>query len=296
MNGALNIDRLTDLLQSLHQITHLIMSLYDAQGTEIYACQSRSPFCELVRQLPQGRERCLACDQRTISSLTQPYVPLRYRCHAGLIDSIIPIAESGRLIATILVGQILDDSPLDVQWADTKRRCFWYPDEARLKEAFDRLPRLSEQQTRACHDIINACVSDIRLKELLKAGEQTDAQKLELYISQHYDQPLSIESLSQALAVSRSKLYLLASDIQPGLSIGALITRERVAAAKRLLGDPDLSVRDVAEKVGIPDYNYFTKVFKKSTDTTPSQYRKQHQPAQALPGQAAPPPKKPATK
>lgn len=274
MNSALNIARLTDLLESLHQITHLIISLYNTQGAEMYVCQARSPFCELIRRLPQGRQRCIACDQRTIDALAPPYAPVQYRCHAGLIDAVIPIVESGRLIATILVGQILDDTPLEKQWADTQRRCAWYPDETLLKEAFYRLPRLSEKQTRACHDIINACVSDIRLEELMRASARTDAQRLELYISEHYAQPLTLASLSQALAVSKSKLYLLAAEIQPGLTVGALLMRKRIAAARQLLSISGMTVRDVAERVGIPDYNYFTKVFKKAVHMTPSQFKR----------------------
>lgn len=274
MNSTLNIARLTDLLQSLHQITHLTISLYDTQGTEIYVCQARSPFCELIRRLPQGRQRCIACDQRTVDALAPPYAPVKYRCHAGLIDSVIPVVDNGRLIATILVGQILDDTPLEKQWADTRRRCAWYPDEALLREAFHRLPRLSEKQTRACYDIINACVSDIRLEELMRASAQSDAQRLERYISEHYAQPLTLTSLSQTLTVSKSKLYLLAAEIQPGLTIGGLITEKRIAAAKQLLSASDVTVRDVAERVGIPDYNYFAKVFKKAVHMTPSQFKR----------------------
>jgi transcriptional regulator GlxA family with amidase domain len=46
----------------------------------------------------------------------------------------------------------------------------------------------------------------------------------------------------------------------------------RVAEAKRLLKDSGLGVKQVAERVGIPDPYYFSRVFKKVTGWRPSAY------------------------
>jgi AraC-like DNA-binding protein len=108
----------------------------------------------------------------------------------------------------------------------------------------------------------------------MKANAQTEAEKLELFISENYAQPLTLNFISKTLSMSKSKLYLLAAQIEPGMTICGMIKRRRIAAAKQLLTRPDATVRDVAEKVGIPDYNYFTKVFKTATLMTPSQYHK----------------------
>lgn len=35
-----------------------------------------------------------------------------------------------------------------------------------------------------------------------------------------------------------------------------------------------MTVREISSYVGIPDWNYFTKVFRKEKGCTPSQYRK----------------------
>lgn len=275
MKYTLNVARLADLLKNVHEITRLQISLHDMSGAELYSAKSRSGFCDLMCSLPQGYGRCLACDRHAASSFTPPYAPVQYRCHAGLIDTAIPITEGGQVIATILFGQILDDTPLETQWADTRARCAWHPDQVSLQEAFGRIPRLSGKQIRALYEIINACVSEIRLERLMKANTQSDAEKLELYISENYAQPLTLASISRAMSMSKSKLYLLAAQMEPGLTVLGMVTQRRIAAARQLLGQPDLHVRDVAERVGIPDYNYFAKVFKRAAHMTPSQYQKQ---------------------
>ena len=48
----------------------------------------------------------------------------------------------------------------------------------------------------------------------------------------------------------------------------------RIRNAKELLLSTNEQVGEIARKVGIPDYNYFTKIFRKMTGQTPTQYRK----------------------
>ena len=49
----------------------------------------------------------------------------------------------------------------------------------------------------------------------------------------------------------------------------------RVEKSKKLLEDPTLSLLDVALEVGFTNQNYYTIVFKKITNQTPSAYRKE---------------------
>jgi len=57
------------------------------------------------------------------------------------------------------------------------------------------------------------------------------------------------------------------------MTVGKLITQKRIEAAKKKLIESDMPIREISEIVGIPDFNYFTKVFKRATGSTPSEYR-----------------------
>lgn len=52
------------------------------------------------------------------------------------------------------------------------------------------------------------------------------------------------------------------------------ITKKRVEHAILLLNSTDLAISDIANRCGIPDLQYFSKVFKKQIGHTPSGYRK----------------------
>ena len=48
-------------------------------------------------------------------------------------------------------------------------------------------------------------------------------------------------------------------------------------AAKKLLAETHLSVSIVASKVGYDNFSHFSKMFKKMTEVTPQEYRKDRQ-------------------
>ena len=96
----------------------------------------------------------------------------------------------------------------------------------------------------------------------------------EMYIDEHYMEKLSLKNISEALGIGTTKLCSLAKKLSPDGSITKLISIRRVEAAKTLLLKENLSIAEIAEKVGFSDYNYFTKIFKKIMDCTPSEYRK----------------------
>ena len=53
----------------------------------------------------------------------------------------------------------------------------------------------------------------------------------------------------------------------------AYLTQIRMGAAKKLLAQPTVNVKDIGEAVGYSDSNYFAKVFKRYTGFTPTEYR-----------------------
>lgn len=57
------------------------------------------------------------------------------------------------------------------------------------------------------------------------------------------------------------------------VNFSAYLNRYRVEKAKKLILDSRLSLKDVGTAVGYSDANYFTRVFKRLTGQTPSEYR-----------------------
>lgn len=90
-----------------------------------------------------------------------------------------------------------------------------------------------------------------------------------------YAEPINIELLANAFFISVSHLQHLFK-AQTGITIVDYVNKTRIDNSRTLLRNTDLHISAISEKVGIFDYNYFSRMFKKYVGVTPTQYRKQH--------------------
>ena len=95
------------------------------------------------------------------------------------------------------------------------------------------------------------------------------------YIERQYAEDLSIQQIADELNVSINHLTA-AFRKETGVTPGTYIRQIRMKQAVRLLVSTDLSIQDISNAVGVPDANYFIKLFKKEYSLTPTQYRKFH--------------------
>ncbi|MCI9119999.1 MAG: helix-turn-helix domain-containing protein [Oscillibacter sp.] len=275
MNIRFDEERLRKLIANLNILTGLPANILDPEGRDINLFRGHPPFCRMLNDLPEGHARCVACDMCKIRHYTAEKGFQFYRCHAGICEAIMPLFDKKRPLAYLAFGCYLDESPREEQWAQTMATLDWYPgDLAALRDAFFQFRQYSEREVRAYAETLEALSSYIQLKGMILQTEQSDLQKLELHLEQHYMEKLSLESISQQLHIGRTKLCALAKELSGGRTLSWLITQRRINAAKRLLLQSGMPISAVGEAVGISDYNYFSKVFRTVTGMTPSAYRK----------------------
>lgn len=93
------------------------------------------------------------------------------------------------------------------------------------------------------------------------------------YISTHLNQPIKLQDIAGAVYLSPSHLSRTFKSLT-GQSIVDFVQDQRLAKAEELFAATDLSVTEVAGRVGFRDAAYFTTCFKNSRGVSPGQYRK----------------------
>lgn len=94
------------------------------------------------------------------------------------------------------------------------------------------------------------------------------------YIEENYANPnFSVKNVAEFVKIDRTYLYRLFKD-ETGLSVIDYINRHRISQAESMLSDQSLAIKDVAYSVGFSDQMYFSKVFKKHTGKTPTEYKR----------------------
>lgn len=96
------------------------------------------------------------------------------------------------------------------------------------------------------------------------------AQKL---LIENIDTPPSIATLSKNLYISEQKLAIGFKKLY-GQTIGQYILEQKLVQSAKLLTTTDLSIKEIALKVGYVNASNFSKAFKRKYQKNPLQYRK----------------------
>jgi two-component system, response regulator YesN len=122
--------------------------------------------------------------------------------------------------------------------------------------------------------ITKKIVSEMNHTLNLQRTDQTGLliEKICGYINENYWKEIRLEEMAHMVNYSSHyfskmfKLYKKQTFID-------YVTSVRVAKAKKLLSDSQLTIREVGSLVGYEDQNYFTRVFKRIENMTPSEYK-----------------------
>ena len=70
-------------------------------------------------------------------------------------------------------------------------------------------------------------------------------------------------------------IYIIQFYINQNTFLPGFIIRKRIEHAVYLLSSTDMQIQNIAQYCGIPDVNYFTKIFKKVMNKTPSEFKEE---------------------
>jgi ligand-binding sensor protein len=267
--------RMRNLLQSFFMLAKVRVGFFDPEGNEILAFPpERADYCTLIRSSPRGDEACRRCDRDAIRKAGRHNGPYIYRCHAGLTEGLAPISSEKGRIAYLMIGQVRQsENRNDRPWEEIGRGlgdlC---SDMEGLKSAYSRVTVIKTEEIRACADILQALANYVWLDNYIRIQNEPLSVRVKAYIADNVSSDLSLVGLARQFGVGKTTLCsAVKRDYQ--LTVNQLIRSVRVERAEQLLQSGQRSIAQIAEAVGIDDYNYFSKVFREETGLAPSVFR-----------------------
>ncbi len=119
-------------------------------------------------------------------------------------------------------------------------------------------------------------------RECLQSKEHSDQislkkialmQRIMRYISLHYREPLTLETISRAMGYSAFYLSHVFSSYT-GMAVMTYLQQVRMRSAQHMMSEEALSISEIAENCGYRNPSSFTAAFRKYYGKTPSEYRK----------------------
>ena len=116
-----------------------------------------------------------------------------------------------------------------------------------------------------------------RLDSYLKKSRQTsqyseNTKRAIKYIEKNYCLRVTLSDIAKAISVNSSYLSRLFKN-DTGINIMDYLIKIRIEKSAWLMREGNLTLKNIADQVGIPNYNHFFKLFKKYYNVTPGEYK-----------------------
>jgi AraC-like DNA-binding protein len=122
--------------------------------------------------------------------------------------------------------------------------------------------------------LLNALIKYIKSNEGTGNNMPAWVKELKEMIQDHIDTKVTLKELSKDLDINPSYLSREFSKHFDNLSFGDYMRKQRIERAIELMHDPAYSLTDIGYLTGFSDQSHFTRIFKKHTGASPSEYRK----------------------
>ena len=275
MISTFDLEKLKALLKDFYDITKIRITIFDDQYREIVSFPEQIvPICSFIRENPKAASACRDCDRRACERAAATRRTFVYRCHAGLTEAVAPVLAGNLVVAYLLFGHQFLYSSQYAGWEEVRKACTPYGlDEARLRDLVMELPIRPKEYIVSASHILQAVASYLCMDRLITLHDQELLVQIDDYISHHFTEPLDVPFLCDHFHIGKTRLYDLARR-NYGKGIAAHIRTLRIEHAKKLLQENrSLGIREIAERCGFTDYNYFITVFKKEVGQPPRKFR-----------------------
>lgn len=260
-----------DLYTELH---HIRISLFSPDGNLIYPDAVNRPNCEhcrLLRDTLGMDSKCRQLDREMMQVSFERKDLITYTCHAGMREVTAPILVNEELAGYVMLGQFRSETaPLNSP----------YSNDWKAMQGSDELQQAYEQTAIFPEAKIETMLSMFRhLLEFIVGGQlihHKDYDLIEPVIDQiqmHPEQELQLEEASKLVGRSASTVSRVFKKVT-GRSFKQYQVNHRLSlAADQLKAKPNSPVAEIAMAVGYDDALYFSRVFRKEFNCSPSEYR-----------------------
>ena len=262
-----NEERLKRIIEDIYILTGISIAVLDTEHNSITTTMQKQEYCLLLQKTGEEAKLCYECDQKILQKCTSSKKLERHICRAGLYDCAMPIIKYDTIIAYVIMGQIRSSgSPVVSDYTpDADVRTI-----EKLRELYTQTSFLSEKQLSGLYDLL----PHILFNDAIEIIYDPLANKIIEFINENLHRKISINELCTNFHISKNFLYEIFRN-NLNNTVTGYINDQRIRRAKELLKQTKHPAFQIAEKVGVDNYTYFCKLFKKTTGTSPADYRRQ---------------------
>ena len=186
------------------------------------------------------------------------------------IDAILSFAAGGipNDIKSVKAFLMISISAIATHFLLKKEK--WSKVIMRLTMRIENMAKIDDMKE-LCYWFEMTILNIFRKSEKMQAEELLSEKVIE-YIYKHYGEAIQVADISKAVGASSSSI-MHKLKAETGRTFSMHLNDIRIKEAKRLLSFTSLTLGEISIRCGFKDQSYFTKVFKKSLNITPKEFR-----------------------
>lgn len=253
-------EKLRQITKDIYVLTGITVTFLDADLDRICVQSDETDFCGSMRVSKGNIRACTHCDMQLFDRAKCERRQVEHICHAGLYDAVIPVIKNGIIVGYVLMGRVRTAaSPESVEET--------YGEE--LDALYRQVPFFTEEKIESIKNLLQ----DLLLENTVQFDRDETVDDVAQYIENNLCKNLHIKELCGRFYVSKNYLYEGFKKYY-GTTVNEFITKQRIIKAKRLLEETKEPVSSICDAVGVSNYPYFCKLFKKWVGSSPNEYRK----------------------
>lgn len=273
MNYFFDTDKINKLLDDFYLTTGIAVVFYDSE-MNLKVKTKHSQYCLCIRQDSTRKRNCNRSNLAHMKEAAQSKKTVCYTCHAGIMETIIPVIYEETIIGFMQIGQFRDETG---EYSSSEKvalalEAYKLPSDQMLR-LYEELPVVSDEKFEALKKIMRILIKSLWNDSLIRHNRSMLSVKIEQYISEHLKDKIGVEDICQRFFLSKNALYRL-FEAEFDMPIGRYILNRRIQLSVDALRNTGMPIATIAAECGFSDYNYFIRAFKKQMGITPLQYRK----------------------
>jgi len=262
---------LLEIIENASRAFGFRMAILDADFREAAPLRHHpvSDYCRMIQHDLGLLESCRRNDRVQCEKARQGGKPHIYTCHAGLAEAIYPLLMDRSCIGYILVGQFrLEEGIPGGILKAAAPAC-----REDLQKAHKSLEIYEKGRIDSVLKLLMVTVNYLLEHKIVSVRQNVLADKLREYVLENIERPISVEEVTRLLhrSISSINQSLKAVTGKSFKQFSLAVKMER--AAELLLSSSQMTVAEVASRVGMEDPFYFSRIFHKHHGVSPRAYR-----------------------
>jgi AraC-like DNA-binding protein/ligand-binding sensor protein len=246
----------------------IVFFSYD--GQEINVGDNRPPcrYCSLLRTTLGLEYKCHQTDRKKQLLAGRRRQLVVYQCHGKMTEAAIPVYAAEKLIGFIMIGQFRTQCTFKPPaWLKNSQNQTTL---RQLAAAYVKAPFYPPKMVENILGLFAILVEFIVTRHLINMKSNQAIESIIAYLNEHPEEMLSLPDAADLLRCSVSSLSHRFKETVGTSFKNYQLARKLDAADAFMRTSPELSIAQIAQRLGFDDPLYFSRLYKKYRGTSPS--------------------------